>query len=172
MILSLILEYYGEYHEEDTTFRNPIKKRHWRDSKLNISRVPKKKDVKEKEFHLFRAELEKLREGAILRHLATTQYYQAQRISEVAAIKWRHVLFDWINPQSSIIQIDQHVVYAVGKGELPMVDAGFKNSKSLGGIEELPMFPETFKALSELFRNGARKSPEDYEFPNEHGDFF
>ncbi|HYX32287.1 MAG TPA: tyrosine-type recombinase/integrase [Oligoflexus sp.] len=172
MILKLILVYYGEYYEEDTNFRNPIKDRHWRDSKLNISRTPKKKDVKEEEFRLFRVEIEKLKQGAILKHLATTQYYQALRISEVAAMKWKHVIFNWENPQQSRIQIDQHVVYAVEKGELPIVDPGFKNSDSLGGIKEMPMFPQTFETLAELYGDGVGKSLEDYIFQNEYGDVF
>lgn len=172
MILSLILEYYGEYYEEDTSFRLPVKKRHWRDSKLNVPRISKKKDVKEEEFQLFRVELEKLKEGSILKHLATTQFYQALRISEVAAMKWKHVFFNREVPHLSRIQIDQHVVYGVEKGEAPTVEPGFKNSDSLSGIKELPMFPQTFKTLSALYGDGVQKGPEDYVFPNEHGDFF
>jgi integrase len=172
MILSLILEYYGEYYEEDTSFRLPVKKRHWRDSKLNVPRILKKKDVKEEEFKLFCLELEKLKEGSILKHLATTQFYQALRISEVAAMKWKHVFFNREVPHLSRIQIDQHVVYGVEKGEAPTVEPGFKNSDSLSGIKELPMFPQTFKTLSALYGDGVKKGPEDYVFPNECGDFF
>jgi integrase len=60
----------------------------------------------------------------------------------------------------------------VEKGEAPTVEPGFKNSDSLSGIKELPMFPQTFKTLSALYGDGAKKGPEDYVFPNEYGDFF
>jgi integrase len=169
VVLSIILEYYAEYYEEDVTFRFPIKKRHWKDAKLNISRPPRQKDLTETEFHLFLSQLVTLTDGRVLSDLATCQYYQALRISEIAALDWSNVVFDWSNPKESRLRISQHAVYTVEKGAMPKVEPGFKNSDSCGGIKELPMFPPTFNVLKRLHGDGGKSG---LVFPNSTGNFF
>ncbi len=167
-VLKVIFHYYGEYHDEDKVYRKPIKKRHLQDAKLNVSRPPKKMDVSEQEFYLFRDELEKLKDGPVLSCLATLQYFSALRISEASAIHWEDVRFNWIDPKESKIQIVRYVENRQKKGDQPKIETGFKNSKSTGGVKELPMFPPTFHALKRLF--GVEKR--GLIFHDESGKFF
>jgi integrase len=172
MILGLIFRYYEEYYEEDTSFRNPIKKRHWKDAKLNVVRPAQNKDLERQDFELMKAELKKTKYGKILSPFATTQYHEALRVSEVAALKWKHIIFNKEDPKESRIIIEQHVIYTVENGELPSVEPGFKNSAALGGTKALPMLPETYAALLEHYGDGIGKDADDYVFPNECGDVF
>ncbi|HET9241012.1 MAG TPA: tyrosine-type recombinase/integrase [Oligoflexus sp.] len=167
-VLKVIFHYYGEYHDEDTVYRNPIRKRHLQDAKLNVSRPPKKLDVSEQEFYIFRDELEKLKDGHLFSVLATLQYFSALRISEAAAIHWEDIRFNWSDPKESRIQIVRYVENRQEKGGQPTIEAGFKNSKSTGGVKELPMFPQTFHALKRLYRQGKR----GLVFHDESGAFF
>lgn len=154
-LLSTILTYYGDYHD-DPEFQFPIKPRHRLVVRLNRNRV-KSKDLREEEFRLFREALRSLgANGELLASLATVQYYQALRISEAAALSWEDVELDFTNPSRSRIRVNRMVVWPRKREILSFVQHGFKNAKSNGGMKEQPMFPETFEALSALHKPGAK----------------
>jgi integrase len=155
-VLKIIFRYYAEYHDEDPVFRVPIKRRHLQDAKLSVYRPAKKKDLTEEEFYRFRSELEKLKHGPMLSSLSTVQYFEALRISEAAGLFWEDIRFNWSDPVESRIQVVRYVAYSQEKGVRPTISAGFKNSKSVGGVKELPMFYQTFQALKNLHFIGAK----------------
>ena len=149
-VLSAILRYYEDYHS-DPQFQLPIKRRHWWDVKTGRKSAPKPKDLSEDEFMLFRKELCKGRYGQILGPLATLQYFEALRISEAAGIYFEDIRLNRLHPSKSRILIQRSVHYPRIKGREAYVKIGFKNSGQFpDGVKELPMFPQTFEALSPL----------------------
>jgi integrase len=101
--------------------------------------------------------------------LVACQYCQALRISDIAALDWSDVVFNWSNPKESRLRMSKHAVYTVEKGVIPRVEPGFRNSDSCGGMKELPMFPPTFDVLNRLHRDEGQSG---LVFPNSTGDFF
>lgn len=155
-LLATILNYYGDYHDEDTDFKFPIKDRHRKAVKLNRTKA-RPKDLKEEEFVLFRETLRTLNgHGEMMAVLATVQYYQALRISEAAALHWEDVSLDPKSPSSSRIKVARLVVWPRKKELTSHVQNGFKNAGSNDGVKEQPMFPETFEALSKMQFEGAK----------------
>ena len=129
--------------------------------KLNRRKI-RPKDIKEKEFFLFRDVLKKLyfkdefkERGEIMAALASVQYYQAYRISEAAALHWEDVYLDYQNPENSRLKVVRAVFWPRRKDLQSYVKEGFKNDESNDGVKEHPMFPETFEILSSLHRPGA-----------------
>lgn len=154
-VLRSVLRFYQEYYD-DPEFRFPLKERHARDAVL-AKAPPKHKDFTEEEFVRFRDALAKRKHGALFSVMATVQFYQALRISEVAALRQEDLRLNFRSPRESSLQVCQHVVYPrVGK-EKPLVEDGFKNAR--GGqdsVKEQPLWSETFAALKSIFRVGAR----------------
>jgi integrase len=154
-LLRTILKYYEDY-TDDPNFRFPFKKRHMDASKLNRVSGSKPKDMTVEEFWRFNQNLRMQSYGEILGPLSVVQYFQALRISEIAALSWEGVRFDFKNPSKSRLFITQKVVYLRSRGVGPYIEAGFKNQKANGGVKELPLFPEAYEALRELWYLGAK----------------
>lgn len=167
-LLTVILRYYGEYHDEDTVYRLPIKARHRQDAKLNVDLPESSKELTESEFLLFRKELMDRVHGRMLAALATVQFYEALRISEAAALHWEDIRLDWKNPQQSRILVKRHIVFSRRTDVESVILPGFKNSKRTGGTKELPLFPPAFDALKTLYAIGKK----GLIFHNEDGRFF
>jgi len=150
-LLSTILGYYDEFFD-DEEFRFPIKRnRHKKAVKLGRGGAPKPKDLPESEFLLFRDELKQMPDGEMWAALATIQYFQAYRISEIAGLHYEDIDFDWENPYKSRIRVVRSVCWPRLKGHKPFIQEGFKNVDANDGMKEQPMFPETFAALAGLY---------------------
>lgn len=153
-VLRSVLRFYDEYYD-DPDFRFPLKERHARDAILRKS-PPKDKDLTEEEFLRFVVELADRKYGNLLVAMATVQFYQALRISEVGALRFQDLRLDFRNPMESSLRICQHVIYPrVGK-QRPFVEEGFKNAR--GGqesVKEQPLWPQTFEAFKDVFKVGA-----------------
>lgn len=91
-LLGTILKYYGEYYD-DSRYRYPIKERHQKAVKLNRESKPKSRDLTVEEFSGFCEKLREQPNGEIFSAMATVQYFQALRISEVAGLFWEDVSF-------------------------------------------------------------------------------
>lgn len=161
-LLTTIMNYYDDYHDNDQEFRFPLKKRHRKLVKLNRRKI-RPKDIKEEEFLLFRDVLKSLyfkdefkSRGEIMAALATVQYYQAYRISEAAALHWEDVYLDTRNPVNSRLRVVRAVFWPRRKDLQSYVKEGFKNDDSNDGVKDHPMFPETFEVLSSLYHPGAK----------------
>ena len=155
-LLTTILRYYQEYHDEDTVFRFPIKDRHREMVQLSRERKEGSKDLTEEEFSRFREKLFGHKYGPLLAVLATVQYYQALRISEVAGLFWEDLQFDWTVPQNSRVRIVRLVFFTHKQSVPSFLRMGFKNADANEGMKEQPMFPETFEALRSLYREGVQ----------------
>lgn len=154
-LLSGILRYYAEY-TDDPEFVMPLKQRHRDAVRLRNRSAPARKDLSEAAFRTFLAELGRGRDGGQLVALATTQFYQALRISEVAALHWDDVHFDFADPCRSRLTFTRHVAYARSKTVEDRIETGSKNSDGMvGGVKEHPMLPEVFACLSRLYRPGS-----------------
>ncbi len=153
--LGVILRYYENYHD-DPEFRFPIKRRHREDIKLRTDVKTQGKDLPLEDFFKFR---EALKTGAgkeTMAALATVQYFQALRISEAAALHWEDITMDFKSPENSRIVIKRHITWARKRGGTSCISPGFKNSHALGGEKEMPVFPETFKALRSVYLVGGK----------------
>lgn len=147
-LLSGILTYYREY--EDNAFLHPIFGRHQDDVRTDRKKKAKKKDLNPAQFHCFLTELRKQKNGRLLSVLATVQYYQALRVSEVAALYWEDVLWNQEIPLESRLAVQRSVIFAKKKGESSIIQSGFKNSEANDGMKEQPIFPETYFALRSI----------------------
>lgn len=153
-VLSTVLRYYEEYHD-DPDFRLPVKQRHWESAKLNREKKVASKDFSEEEFFLFRKTLEETKFGAVLAPLATVQYFQALRISEVAALHWEDIELNDVNPSVSRLLVRRYIVWPRFVNKPSYIKAGFKNASANQGVKEQPLFPEAYRALRELYQGGA-----------------
>lgn len=153
--LGVILRYYENYHD-DLEFRFPIKRRHRQDVKLRVHSKPKSKDLPLEDFFKFREQLQKGKYAEQMVAMATLQYFQALRISEASAIFWEDVEMHFKSPEDSRLIIRRHLCWARTRNGKSEVRPGFKNSHVLGGEKEMPLFPETFKALKSVFKLGAK----------------
>lgn len=156
-VMRVILKYYADYYE-DTEFRFPLKARHTEASQVGRanSGSGKQKDLTSDEFLRFRDELLKGPSPEVMAALATVQYFQALRVSEVAALHWEDVVLDWKQPENSRVRITRHVIFLRGSRKESFIEQGFKNASKDEPIKEQPMFPMTFEALKTLFHIGAR----------------
>ena len=148
-LLTAILRYYEEY-SDDPAFKLPIKRRHRDAIKLAISKKPLQKDIPEEEFLIFLEQFAHIKNGDLYRAMATVQFYQALRISEVAAIEWESLRFDQTNPESSRLRITKSVIWPRKKNLVPFVKLGFKNSKFSSGLKELPLFYQAYQVLRKM----------------------
>jgi integrase len=145
-VLRSVLTYYEEYHE-DPDFRMPLKKRHAEMAKVKKS-APRQVSMTLGEFRKFHAELAKQKHAEALADLAVVQYFQALRVSEVAALFAEDLNLNVTEPHRSTIRVCRHIQYArTGEGPSRVV-AGFKNAG--GGTEavrELWLFREAYEVL-------------------------
>jgi len=155
-LLSTILRYYAEYHDEDREFQFPIKKRHRKTADLGRGMKTPPKDLTATEFARFRDELARSRHGRLYAVLATVQYFQALRISEAAALHWEDVVFHPLQPSKSRLKVCRAVIWPRKKGLNSFVRTGFKNADSNEGLKEQPLFREAFEALRLLYQPGAQ----------------
>lgn len=154
-LLGIVLKYYSEYHD-DLEFRLPIKQRHRDAIELNRPSQVKPKDLSMEEFFRFREKLKEHRYGEIMAAMATVQYFQALRVSEVAGLYWEDMRFDFAAPRNSRMQVTRYVCWPRKKGLSSSVKSGFKNSEANDGIKEQPIFPETYQALVQLYSEGKK----------------
>ena len=167
-LLSSILRYYIEYND-DTKYVHPIKRRHREAVKVARDSANKaSQDITRAEFERFRDQLSRALHGSLLACMATVQFYQALRISEVAALRWEDVTLDWQEPQKSRLTVRQHVVYLRRKETPDFIEQGFKNASSDEPVKEQPMFPDTFEALRKCHSGGTT----GLIFKNPDGTFF
>ena len=140
-VMRSVLRFYADYYE-DPAFRFPLKARHAEDVQVGKAQ-PKLKDLKEDEFLAFREVLQSMKHGEQMAHMATVQFYEALRISEVAGLFFEDLNLNFRNPQDSTIRVCRHVFYPRDKeGEVEILP-GFKNAG--GGdlsVKELYLFPE------------------------------
>jgi integrase len=154
VFLNSLLNYYVEYYE-DSEFKNPMRKRHRQDAFV-CKAAPKHRDLTEDEFKRFLVELGNCTRGEVYVAMATVQYYQALRISEVAAIHFEDLNLNWRNPEDSTLRVCRHMVYMRQKGCKPTLMDGFKNaSGGQDSVREQPLFQQSFEALKGLFRLGS-----------------
>jgi integrase len=84
------------------------------------------------------------------------QWRQALRISEAAALHWEDVHLNFQDPSKSIVTVCRHIEWSKTRGVDSRVAPGYKNSASTGGKKVLPLFSESFEALSRLHFDGAK----------------
>lgn len=143
-LFSGIMKFYAEH---DDSFISPVKLRHRRDIKVKSYSGVKSKFIPESDFLKFREELLKGKNGELFYTMATVQFYQALRVSEVAALEWSDVSLDTQNPENSVLSVSKSVYFARTKGMAPTVLNSFKNSKVNDGIKVAPIFRESGQAL-------------------------
>ncbi|MBX9703117.1 MAG: tyrosine-type recombinase/integrase [Silvanigrellaceae bacterium] len=154
-VMRSVLKFYDEYFD-DPEFKFPLKARHAEDAFIKKS-VPKHKDFTVDEFWRFHAELSKSLHGPMLAALATVQFFQALRISEVAALFFEDLNLNFRQPRESTLRVCRHVIYPRKKAQKPYIEAGFKNAKGgASSVKELPLFHEAFSALKGVFKVGAK----------------
>lgn len=151
-LLSGILRFYDE---RTNNFVMPIKRRHRKEIRISEPKM-KNKDLTETEFYQFREALLKLKDGKILSVMVTVQYFHALRISEVAALSWESVKFDFDNPERSRLLINRSIKWPRKGGMSPVIENNFKNSKVNNGVKEHPLFPESYKALLDIYSAGKK----------------
>jgi integrase len=90
--------------------------------------------------------------------MATVQYYQALRISEVAALFWEDLFFDWDEPHRSRLTVRRKIYWPRKAGIASEIKEGFKNADSGDnqGVKEQPLFPESYEALMRIFKSGSK----------------
>jgi integrase len=132
-----------------------LRKRHRQDAVL-CKPAPKHRDFTEEEFWLFEKAIrqgEKL--GHVLAPMATVQFFQALRISEVAAIHFEDINLNRKEPQESTLRICRHLIYLRQRGRAPMLADGFKNAGGgVNSVKEQPVFQQTYEAIKDVFRIG------------------
>jgi len=153
-LLALILRYFDKYND-DLDFRFPIKQRHREDMFVRRSAGRADRDLPRAAFERVRAQMASLY-GDMWWTLFTVQWRQALRISEAAALHWEDVHLNFQDPSKSFVSVCRHIEWSKTRGVDSRVAPGFKNSASTGGKKVLPLFPESFEALSRLHFDGAK----------------
>jgi integrase len=111
-----------------------------------------KKDISEDELELFIEQLIKLPDGLMFSCMAVIQFYQALRVSEVAALHWSDVDLNMNEPKQSKINIVRSVKWPRTDKIKQYIENNFKNSEANNGIKALPVFPRSFQAFKELLK--------------------
>ena len=130
-------------------------RRHFEIAKVATKpKASKSRTLSEREFERFARALEHSSKGTPLANLATVQYFQALRISEVTALHWEDLILDKQRPQQSFMQVQRSLKW-LSNGEVRL-ELGFKNSKALSGTKMLPLFPPVYRVLHRMKK--ARRS--------------
>ncbi len=152
--LSVVVNHYREFWD-DATFVNPLKRRHRQNVVVRRAVREASKDITRDEFVRFQAELAAMNpNGPMYAALATVQYFQALRISEVVALHWEDVTFDPTDPRNSRLTVRRHARYMRQKGREDHIAPGFKNSNARMPVKEQPLFPEAHEALRSVQPRG------------------
>lgn len=142
-LLKNILTFYREYYEV-SNYDIPLRKRHMQKSQSNKKSVASKsKEITLSEFKKFVNHLPRFLQG-----LAQIQYFQALRISEVAALHWEDINLNEEAPANSYIRIQRSLKW-INCQNLKLED-GFKNSKAHQGFKDIPLFPEAYDVIKKL----------------------
>lgn len=152
-LLSGILKFYSGY---DDDFKSPLKRRHRQNIILRDSGTVKGKFISEEEFLKFRENLLSLPDGKTFAAMATVQFYQSLRISEVSAICWEDLKIVPDNLSRTTIHISRSVFFSRKKGAKPEIQNSFKNSKGNNGIKVLPLLKESYDVLFSLKEANAK----------------
>jgi integrase len=155
-VLGILMRYYDEYGD-DPTFRIPIKKRHREDCMLPESEG----EVVDRAINLeqmlrIAAKALELPDGKLWNAMLRLQFFTATRICELAALRWENVNLVRTNPSESYLRIVEHAEWSRTKEREHRIGVGFKNSKTMGGIKEIPLLKGAYEALKDLFWVGAR----------------
>lgn len=148
-LLRTLLSFYDEYMD-DSEFRMPIKRRHYRDCMLRESVRDQNKDLLPEEFALMIEQLSRQPMGRLLVALASAQYWHALRISEAAGLCFEDIRIDTEDPKKSFLRVRNSVHYPRKKGQLPTLQKGFKNSKkgmNQDGVKVSRLLPQAYDAL-------------------------
>ena len=168
-LLGVILRYYDD-NEDDPDFKFPTKSRHRKAVQIRKDSKVEDRDLSLEEF--FRVALAfdslKNKQAHLVKCLFSVQFRQALRVSEAAAIHWEDLKMDFRNPSASNVRICRHIEWTRTTDVKSKLTNGFKNSKSLGGFKDQPLFTESFQALKRLHYVGAK----GLVFKDEHGEFF
>lgn len=165
-LLSVLLRFYQKYCD-DIDFRWPLKARHRDDAKVVRDSGKRDRDLPPEQFARVHSEMRGMF-GPLWAAMFTVQWREALRVSEVAALHWEDVHLNFREPELSYIRVCRHVEWSRKKFGVSQITDGFKNSRSMGGVKELPLFPEAFAALKELYFIGAK----GLVFKKENGEFF
>ena len=168
-LLGVILRYYDD-NEDDPDFKFPIKGRHRKAVLIRTDSKVEDRDLSHEEFLLVAQAFDKLKNknSPVLKCLFIVQYRQALRVSEAAALHWEDLKMDFRNHVESRVRICRHIEWSRATGIESELTNGFKNSKSLGGFKDQPVFTESFQALKQLHFVGAK----GLVFKDEQGEFF
>lgn len=165
-LLSGIFKFYAEY---DDDYESPLKPRHRRNINFKDNTNAVNKFITEQEFLKFRDCLLLGDCGKIFAAMATVQFYQSLRISEVNGIHWEDLQIVSANLANSVLQISKSVFYSRKKGLKPVVLNSFKNSKSNDGIKILPLLKKSYFAFDSLSNDSLKKG---LVFKNNDGELF
>jgi integrase len=153
-LLGTLLRYFEKYND-DCDFRFPIKQRHREDMWFRREAQRPDRDLPRPQFERVREIMLELY-GEMWWALFTVQWCEALRISEAAALCWEDVRWNQSVSEAPCIKVCRHLVWTRVSGEKPLVESGFKNSRAVGGVKVLPLFPEAFEALQRIYTQGAR----------------
>jgi integrase len=149
-LFSSIVKFYAD---KDDTYQLPFRPRHKKALRLSLtSKNLTNKYMSVEDFLKFRDALKDGPNGQLFSAMATVQYFQALRISEVVGLRWTDI--NWTLGQ---IYITQSVFFSRSKGIAPKIVNGFKNSQVNGGEKSSPLFKESFDTL-QVYQNSKTQS--------------
>ncbi|MFN8791231.1 MAG: tyrosine-type recombinase/integrase [Bdellovibrionales bacterium] len=140
------------YCLHDDNYQSPIKERHRRVLVVQHQRKPKSQDLTEIEFQKFRQCLLENKNGLFFATLATVQFVQALRISEVTALKWDDIKWDH-DPTKTRLRISRSYYFPRKKNAEPVLQDSFKNGGKNGGMKEAPLFQDAYQVLTAFKSN-------------------
>ena len=143
-LLSGILKFYAEF---DDSFKNPIRPRHRKNIRVQSYSGVQNKHLNPEDFLKFHSELLKGKNGDLFGTMARVQFFQALRVSEVAALHWEDI--KWNNNQAgrSEIHVSKSVFFSRSKNQEPSLQNSFKNSRSNNGLKVAPLLKDSYEAL-------------------------
>lgn len=146
--LRTLFQFYKDRHEG--IYDIPIRPYHFAQGKIK-DKVLKQDILPESDFIKFRNELEKDPNTKIYAALATVQFYQCLRISEIAALHKEDINLSEIDSKNKI-HIRRKVEWARLKGDATRIVDSFKNS-SMIGIKSSVLHPESKHYLVEYYES-------------------
>ncbi len=168
-LLSGVLKFHAEY---DDSFQLPIKPRHRKNAIIQKASTGKKdKYLNLEDFFKFRKYLLDGPYGRTFWTMATIQYFQALRISEVAGLHWEDIKWNLEELSNSEVHISKSVFFSRKKGMEPVLQNSFKNSEVNGGVKTAPLFKESYLALED-YQGKADRNKKGLMFTQEDGSLF
>jgi integrase len=139
--LTYIFNWYQANYDE-ASLAMPFKDRHFKRVKIRESTQSARKFMTEEESESFLRQIKK--EGFVFYVLALTQMRQMMRVSEVCAMKWKH-----LNVKDRSYTLCDHMIWPRIGGAVPYIGSGTKNVKGGEGFE-LNLFREVVEALNQI----------------------